>query len=171
LVVFGYFIYLHFKCYPLFRFPLWKLPIPFPNACFYEDARLPTQSLLPHHSRIFLQWDTEHSQDQRPPLSLMPGKAILCYICSWSHGYTLVGGLVPGNSGGSGWLILLFFLWGCKPLSSFSPSPNSSIGDPVISHRWLSMNICICIGQAMAEPLRIQLYQAPLSVSTSWHPQ
>jgi hypothetical protein len=51
---------------------------------------------------------------------LMTDKAILCYICSWSHGslhvYSLVGGLVPGSSWGSGWLILLFFLWGCKPL-------------------------------------------------------
>jgi hypothetical protein len=45
--------------------------------------------------------------------------AILCYICGWSHGslhvYSLVGGFVPGNSGGTGWFILLFFLWGCSP--------------------------------------------------------
>jgi hypothetical protein len=26
----GYFIYLHFKCYPLSSFPLWKCPIPSP---------------------------------------------------------------------------------------------------------------------------------------------
>ena len=53
-------------------------------------------------------------------LLLMPDKAILCYICSWSHGslhvYSFIGGLVPGRNGRSGWLILLFFLWGCKPL-------------------------------------------------------
>jgi hypothetical protein len=53
-------------------------------------------------------------------LPLMPNEAILCYICRWSRGsfhvYSLVGGLVPGSSGASGWLILLFFLWGCKPL-------------------------------------------------------
>jgi hypothetical protein len=30
--------------------------------------------------------------------------------------YSLAGGLVPGSSRGSGWLILLFFLWGGKPL-------------------------------------------------------
>ena len=34
--------------------------------------------------------------------------------------YSLVGGLVPGIPGGSGWLILLFFLWGCKPLQGAS---------------------------------------------------
>ena len=49
-------------------------------------------------------------KDQGPPLPLMPDKTIFCYICSWSHGslhmYSLVGGLVPGNSGDTGWLIL-----------------------------------------------------------------
>jgi hypothetical protein len=25
-------------------------------------------------------------------------------------------GLVPGSYGGTGWFILLFLLWGCKPL-------------------------------------------------------
>jgi hypothetical protein len=29
----------------------------------------------------------------------MPDKAILCYICSWSHVCSLVGNLVPGSSG------------------------------------------------------------------------
>jgi hypothetical protein len=50
----------------------------------------------------------------------MSYKAILYYICSWSHEsllvYSLVGGLVPGSSGCTGWFILLFLLWGCKPL-------------------------------------------------------
>jgi hypothetical protein len=34
---------------------------------------------------------------------------------------------------GSGWLILLFLLWGCKPLRLLSPFSNSSIGDPMLS--------------------------------------
>jgi hypothetical protein len=49
----------------------------------------------------------------------MPNDAMLYYICSWIQGflhvYSLVGGLVPGSSGVSGWLIL-FFLWGFKAL-------------------------------------------------------
>ena len=49
----------------------------------------------------------------------MSNKVTLCYICSWIlvslHVYSLFGGLVHGNSGSSGWLIL-FFLWWCKPL-------------------------------------------------------
>jgi hypothetical protein len=72
-----------------------------------------------------------------PLLPLMSNKAILCYICSWSHEshhmYSLVGGLVPGISGRSGWFILLFLLWGCKPLKLLGPFSSSAIGDPVLS--------------------------------------
>jgi hypothetical protein len=60
--------------------------------------------------------------------------AIFCYICFWSHRslhvYSLAGGLVPGSSGSSGWLMLFFGL--PKPFSSFSPFYNSSIGDPML---------------------------------------
>ena len=35
-------------------------------------------------------------QGHKPLRPLMFNKAILCYICSWSHVYSLVGGLVPG---------------------------------------------------------------------------
>jgi hypothetical protein len=54
--------------------------------------------------------------------------AILCYMWSWRQGslrvHSLVGGLVPGSSGRSGWLILFLF---------FSPFSNSSIGVTVLS--------------------------------------
>jgi hypothetical protein len=57
-----------------------------------------------------------------PLIDIQPltfNKAILCYICSWSHRslhvYSLVDGLVPGSSGVTGWFIL-FLLWGCKLL-------------------------------------------------------
>jgi hypothetical protein len=65
----------------------------------------PPTHLPPHTSSIPLWWSNRSLQDQGPPLPLMPNKAILCYICSWSHGslhvYSLVGGLVPGCSDGS----------------------------------------------------------------------
>ena len=48
-----------------------------------------------HHLSIPLCWVIESSQDQGPLFPLMPDKAILCYIWSWSHGslhvYSLVG--------------------------------------------------------------------------------
>ena len=49
---------------------------------------------------------------------------------------SLVGGLVPGCSGGEGWsgsLILLFFYGVANPFSSFSPFSNSWFGNPVLS--------------------------------------
>ena len=33
-----------------------------------------------------------------PFLSLMHDKTIFCYLCSWSHVYSFVDGLVPGSS-------------------------------------------------------------------------
>ena len=59
----------------------------------------------------------------------MPDKAILYYICSKNLVYSLVGGLIPWSSEGSGWLILFFFLWDFKPLTSFSSVSNSTTGD------------------------------------------
>jgi hypothetical protein len=35
----------------------------------------------------------------------------------------LVDGLVSGSSGGTGWLILLFLLWGCKTLQLLGSGP------------------------------------------------
>jgi hypothetical protein len=89
------------------------------SPCFYEGAPPPTSPLPPPRTSISLHWDIEPSLDQRPLLPLMPNKVILWYICSWSYGSLPVyldSSLVPGSSGGSGWLILLFFLWGCKQL-------------------------------------------------------
>jgi hypothetical protein len=67
----------------------------------------------------------------------MSNKAVLCYICNWSnefhHVYSLVGGLVSGRSGGTGWFILLFLYGTANPFSSFSPFSTSSIGDLVFS--------------------------------------
>ena len=96
----------------------------------------------------------------------MPHKAIRCYLCSLSNGsfyvYSLVSGLDPGSSGcESGWLILLFLLWAVNAFSSFSPFSNSSIGFLCFVH-WLAVNIQLWICQALAKPLRRQLYQAPV---------
>jgi hypothetical protein len=82
----------------------------------------PTHPFLLPCSDIPLHWGIELSQDQGPLLPLMTNKAILCYIyiCGWSHGslhvYSLVVRLVPGSSKGTDWFLLLFLLWGFKPL-------------------------------------------------------
>jgi hypothetical protein len=102
-----YFIYLHFKCYPLskFRPPETLIPSPPPSHSSFSALAFPYTGGI------------EPSWDKGPLLPLMSYKAILCYIYGWSHGslhvYSLFSGLDLGRSG---WLILLFFLWGCKPL-------------------------------------------------------
>ena len=92
-----------------------KIPYPIsPSPCS------PTQPLQLPCPGILLHRGIEPSQNQGPLIPLMTNKAILCYICGWSHGflhvYSLVGGLVPGSSGGTSWFILLFLLGGCKLL-------------------------------------------------------
>ena len=85
----------------------------------------------------------------------MTYKAILCYMYGWSQGslhvYFLVGGLVPGSFGGTGWFILLFLLWGCKPLQLLG-----SLGTMCLV-QWLAESIHLCICQVLVEPLRRQL--------------
>ena len=97
----------------------------------------------------------------------MHDKAILCYICSWSHVYSLVDGLVPGSSGewGGVWLVNIVVL----PMGLQTPSTPSVLSlTPLLgtprSFQWLAVNIHLCICEALAEPLRRQLYQAPFSM-------
>jgi hypothetical protein len=109
-----YFLSLYFKYYSLSWVPPQKPSIPSPLT------GSPTHPLLLPCPGIPLHWGIKPSQDQGPLLSLMSIRAIFCYICSRSHGflhvYSLVDGLVPGSSGGTGWYILLFVLRGCKLL-------------------------------------------------------
>jgi hypothetical protein len=116
--------------------------IPFPGFASENPYPLPTFPCSPTHPLtisgpgIPLHWGIEHSEDQGPLLTLMTEKAIFCYICIWSHEfhhvYSLVGGLIPGSYRGTGWFILLFLLYGCKPFSSFGPFSSSWIGDSVL---------------------------------------
>jgi hypothetical protein len=73
----------------------------------------------------------------------MYDKAILFYICSWSHVYSFVDGIVPGNSGGGVvWLIDIVVL----PIGLQTPSNPSVpsliplLGTPC-SVQWLAANI------------------------------
>ena len=65
-----------------------KNPIPTTSPCS------PTHTLLLPFLGIPIHWGIKPSQDQGPLLPLLPNKAILCYICSWSHGSLHVYSLV-----------------------------------------------------------------------------
>jgi len=135
-----------------------------PSPCFYEDA--PTHSDL---NTLTLPYSREMSLHGTKGLSSYwyLTRPILCYICDWSHGplhvYSLVGGLVPGNSGGV-WLVDIVVL----PLVLQTPSAPSVLSltpplDSPCSVQWLAATIHICISRALAEPLRGCPYLAPVN--------
>ena len=67
------------------RVPLYKsFVLPFTSMRVFP---YPPPPLLPCCSSITLYWGIKPPQDQKPSLPLMSDKAILCYICSWSHGF------------------------------------------------------------------------------------
>jgi hypothetical protein len=136
--------------------------LPASHLCLQEDDPPPTHLLLPPptpHPSILLCWGIKPSQDQWPPLPLMPDNAILCYICIWSHGflhvYSSVAGLVCESSGGWGFCfvhiaVLPIGLQTCSAPSVLLLTP--PLGSPC-SVQWLSEIIPICIGKALAESL------------------
>jgi hypothetical protein len=151
--------------FPVFPHP--KTPISSPPP--------PSLRVFPHpptHSRIpalaFPYTAASSLHRSCPPIDVQQDHLLL-YICSWIHGclyvYSLVGVLVPGSSGGGGGGrlvdILVLPMGFAKPFSSFCSFPNSSIGDPC-SVPWLCASICLCICQALGEPLRRQLCQTPV---------
>ena len=155
LIIIGYFISLHFKSYPHSKFLLQTPTAQSPPFWFYEGVCPPIHP--PYCPNFFLRNGVKPSRNLVPPLPLMQDKATLCYICSWSHGslhmYSLVGVLVPGSSGVSGWLISLLFLWSCKPLQLLWYFFNSPTRVPELI-QWLSANICNCICQDLIVSLR-----------------
>jgi hypothetical protein len=76
--------------------------------------------------------------------------------------FSLVGRLVLGSSGGSGWLILVFLPMGLHISSAYSVLLLTAPLWSVCSVRWMAVSICICISKALEEPLRRHLYQAPV---------
>ena len=88
-----------------------------------------------------------------------------------SHVYSLLGGLVPGSSGGCGlvgwyycfsYAFLMFFLCFSYLFSYFSFPLTPLLVSPCLVE-CLAASIHICVGQALVEPLREQQYQAFVS--------
>jgi hypothetical protein len=97
---------------------------------------------------------------------VMPDKAILCYVSSWSHGHSLVGDLVSESFGEGVWLVDIVVLsMRLQTLSAHSTLTVLAVTSPLESlHsvQCLAVYNLICIGQDL-EPLRRQLYQASVS--------
>ena len=139
----------------LVSLPKTSYPIP-PSPC------TPTHPLQLPCPGIPLHWGIEPSQDQGPILPLMrPSVTILCFICSWSHGSlhvcSLVGGLVPGSSGGIWWVdIVVPPMWLQTPSAPSVFSLTPPLGT-LCSVPWLAASIHLCICQIPAEPGETEL--------------
>jgi hypothetical protein len=115
-------------------------PIPSPSPCFYDRVPPPNPPPPTSPPSVPLHWDIYYTFIG-PLHPLMSDKAILCYICSWSHVYSLVGSLVPGSSGGF-WLVDIVVL----PMGLQIPSAPSvlSLTPPLwipCSVQWLTVSI------------------------------
>jgi len=143
--------------------PLSYTPPPYSMRVFPHPSAHP---FPPPHPDISLHWGVEPWQDQELLLPLIPNKAILWYICSWSHGsvhvYSLDSGLVLGPLVG----------WYCcsngvaNLFSSFSPfSP--PLGSPAQSNGWLWASAPVFV--RLWHSLSGDNYIRFLSASSSWH--
>jgi hypothetical protein len=155
----GYFICLYFKWCPPSWFPSVNLLSYLPSSLLLWGCS-PTHPFLPHHPSILLCSDIEPLQEQEPHFPLMNDKAILCYICSWSHVslhvYPWVDGLVHGSSG---WLWLVDIVVVHMELQTPSAPSLLPLTSPLGS---------LCSVQRLAaEDWYIRL----LSARTSWHQQ
>jgi len=124
----GYFIYLHFKCYPLSRSPLWKTPIPSALPCFYEcspPTDVPTPTYLPWHSPTLGYWAFTGPR-AFPPIDVPQGCLLLhsIHFGWWFSPCELLRVLVVD---------IVVLPMGCKSFSSFSPFCNSFTGDSMLS--------------------------------------
>jgi hypothetical protein len=133
----GYFLYLHFKCYPLLPPPPHKDPISHPSfPWIYEGVSPPTDPPIPTSlSSVPLHWgiywafigpSTPSSRWCMIRLSLQCMKLGPCVLLCWRHSpWELFGGLV-------GWYCCSFSRVAI-PFNSFGPFSNSSIRDPMLS--------------------------------------
>jgi len=131
----GYFMYLLFKCYPLFWFPLLNPLSQLPSPCFYEGAPLSSTPILPlwHSPTLGHQVFTEPRAS--PPTDARQCQPLLhMWLGPWvPYVYSLVDGLVPESPG-------VLVDWFCcssygvaNLFRSFSPFSNSFSGVSVLS--------------------------------------
>lgn len=145
-------------------FPV-SLPQPYPTS---PPSPLPLRGRS--HSSLI---PFSGASSQVPPRPLMPDEAVLCYICSRSHGpvhvSSLVGSLVPGSSEGPGQLILLFFLCGCHPLQLLQPFPYTLSLGSLGSVHWVAVSASVLVAGRAAQRTAIpgSCLQAHLGISSS----
>ena len=164
--MFGYVLYLHFKCYPFFRSPQQKHSIPSPPP-------LPLWGCSPIHPPWHsptLGHLTTSGRRAAPPTDIQKGHPLPQYA-AWVKGPSMcILWLLVQSPGAPRSLAS----WHCcsphgnaNPLSSFSPSSNSSTGDPELSSTQASASVFVRLWQSLSGNSHIRLPSA----GTTWHPQ
>jgi hypothetical protein len=116
-----------------------------PSPCFYEGVPLPSYPLPLCPRFPYTVTSIKPLLDQGPLLRLRHDKAILCYICSWSHVYSFDDGLVTGVF----WLVDIVLPMGLQTPSIPSVPSLTLLFETLCSVQWLAANICLCICKAL----------------------
>jgi hypothetical protein len=133
LFLFYYYSYylFNFKCYPHTQYPFHETPQTTP-VHFASKRVLPHPHTLSHILSLatpISESSSLHRTKTSPLTNTRWDSPLLCYIRSHAlaHVYSLIDGLVPRSTEGSGSLILLSSYGIAFLFSSFSSSPNYSI--------------------------------------------
>ena len=162
---FWYFLYLHFKWYPLSWYLPWNPLSHHLSPFFFVNVHPPTNNFLP---ALAFPYTGTSSLHRNKDLSWSWCQAELS--CT-----TYPAGPMSPSMSIFGWWFSPWELWGfwmvdivILPMVLQTPSAPSvlNLTPPLGSLnlvQWLAVIIHLCICQALAEPFRKQLYQAPVS--------
>jgi hypothetical protein len=163
----GYFLYLYFKCFPLSGSLILKPPmpssIPLPLCRFSCTYHPPTHSRLSALAFFY----TVTSNTLRPKFCSSHWGPTRQSSATYAAGVMSLSMCThlfqsPGATRSMGSWHCCFPHGVANALSSSVPSPTPPSGIPC-SVQLFPASICLCICQALAEPLRRQPYQTPIS--------
>ena len=122
-----------------------------PPQCFYEGVPPPTHSCQPTLAFTYTGYPAFTRPRASPPIDVWQSYLLYMRLEPWVAPCALFGWFFSPWELWRVWLIDIVVF----PMELQTPSAPSVL--------WLSVSIHLCICQALPEPLRRQLYQAPLS--------
>jgi hypothetical protein len=163
-----YFLYLHFKCYPLSRSPL-QNPLPSPPASVRVLLHPSSHSCLPALAFPYTGALNPLRPRAVPPTDVQQGHPLKhMQLEPWVPPCVLFGGPIRGSSRGlAGWHYCSSH-GAANPLSSFNPFSNSSIMGPALSPMVGCKHTPLYLSgswQSLSGDSHIRLQSA----NTSWH--
>ena len=156
-----YFLYLHFNCYPLSWFPLRKSPIPTPPP---PHTQPPPTTSWPWHSPTLGHRNFTAPRASPPIDDQLRHPLLHMKLEPWVTACALFGWSFSPRELWRYWLVHIVV----RPMglqTSWNPWVLSlaHLLRTLCSVQWLTVSIHFCICQALAEPFRKPLHQAPVS--------